>query len=169
MASLVEAGVSGPGYKLNTDGSRRSNTAAGGGVIRGARGDFVLGFVVKYAHDDVVQAKLDSMLNGLWICTYRNINMVEVEVDSRVAFNLIMQKPATNWRYTYTVRKLLTRVQGCSCIFREQNKVADGFAKLGLNADTELEFTSVVEVPRHILKLLFFYRICFPAFRPRCN
>lgn len=102
----------------------------------------------------------------------RSLEMVEVETDSRTAFTLITQNTATSWRYNYivrNVRKLLTEFQGCKLTYREQNQVADGFAKWGPTVATDMEYNSLAEVPRHIQQLLFFDRIGLPSFRPRCN
>lgn len=84
-----------PILKLNTDGSRRGSVAVGGGVLRDHSGEFLLGFAGQYSHDDIIQAALDAILHGLQICKIRSLGMVEVETDSKAAFNLITQTTTT--------------------------------------------------------------------------
>lgn len=60
-------------FKLNTDGSRKGAVATGGGLVRDSNGDMVVAFAVRFNHQDVLQAELDDLLQGLFLCTHHNI------------------------------------------------------------------------------------------------
>lgn len=122
---------SGRSLKPNTDGSRTGAATTGGGVVRDSNGDFVLGYVLKCSHNDVLQAELDAIIRGLMSCRDRGLQP-EVEVDLTTAFNMIMRRTMEAWQYEFLVRRirrLLIGLKGVKLVYREQNGAADSLAK----------------------------------------
>lgn len=52
-------------YKLNTDGSKKGESTAGGGVLKDNNGDIIYGFCHRYSHKEIVHAELQAILDGL--------------------------------------------------------------------------------------------------------
>lgn len=125
-------------YEL-VDGSRRGQETTAGGVVRDSNGDFVIVFAVKLNHDDSLQAELEAIRHGLWIFKEHHLVNIEVESDCEMACRMIGNGLNASWRYVHLVRKIRSLMEdggGIRHIYRQCNKVADGFATLayGLNA-----------------------------------
>lgn len=52
-------------FKLNVDGSRKGHLGAGRGVIRNRRGEFICGFSAPYDFDDVIEAEMHALYDGM--------------------------------------------------------------------------------------------------------
>lgn len=157
--------------KLNIDGSKRGNDTTAGGVCRNASGEFVFGFAMKLAHSDILRAELEAIWHGLQLCWEKQLINVALESDSELACNMIINREKVPWKYMYLVRRICNLLgPGYSLhhIYRQANKVADGFATIAHGTNASREFKELTEVPRNIQKLLFFDRIGFPAYRPNC-
>lgn len=79
--------------KCNVDGSRRGHGTASSGVVRDSNCDFVFGFSLKLFHDDILQAKLESIFQTLQICRERQFLNIEVESDSERLCHMILTGP----------------------------------------------------------------------------
>lgn len=162
-----------PGFvKLNTNGSRRGNGATGGGIVRDSKGELLLAFATKFSHQDAFQAELDAMVKGLKLCAARLFNRIEVETDSELSVKMIRYKTPEAWRYSNTVhkiRKLLTAASMVQFVVRESYKVADALALWAYTTDDDVLSHSMMELPSHIRKLVFFDRIGLHSFRSKCK
>lgn len=141
-------------------------------MVHGASGDFALGFALQFTHQDVLQAKLDAILHGLQLCADRNLRQVEVEIDSAMAYNMILKRPIESWRYIYTIRQIrcmLAEVLGLILIMREANRVAHGLSKWAHGLGEKNEVDEILEVLPFIRKLIFIDRIGLPYFCSKCN
>lgn len=101
------------------------------GAIRNSKGDFIYGFSFRLDHTDILQAELEAILHGLHVCRERHLVRIEVESDSELACNMILNQATVAWKHIYLVRKirkLLREVLGLRHIYKQANKVADGFA-----------------------------------------
>ncbi|KAL2462164.1 Uncharacterized protein Adt_45584 [Abeliophyllum distichum] len=74
---------------------------------------------------------------GLRLCWQNNINKVWVEVDSKAAMLLCIQKDKGPWKVQYTLESIHQYASKMdiqfSHIWREGNKIADWFANKGYN------------------------------------
>ena len=124
---------------LNTDGAVKTNpsTAGAGGVIRGARGEWVLGFSEHLGYCSILKAELRGVLRGLQIAKERGISKLWLRTDSRTVMNILANPTVDHPKYFFIIqqcKKLLDwngwtiRLSHC---YREANQVADKLAKIG--------------------------------------
>lgn len=155
--------------KLNIDASSRGNETTSGRVCRDANGEFVFGFVMKLTHSDILRAELEAIWQGLQLCRENQWVNVAVESDSELACKMLINRLKVPCKYMYLVRrigKLLGSGFSLHHIYRQANKVADGFPTIAHGLNVRREFKELMEVPRNIQKLLFIDRIGFHAYRP---
>lgn len=117
-------------------------------------------------------AELEAIYQGLKCCNDRRFQQIEVETDSELACNTILNRCIVACRYMYMVRKirrLMSERTKIRHIYRQPNKVADAIATIAHGRDERRDFFELAEVPRSVQKLLFFDRIGLPCFRPNCN
>lgn len=77
----------------------------GSGLVRDSNKFFFVAFVVKFSHHDIIQSEREAMVHGLLLCQDRGIIETEIEIDSKMAFNMIIHQFSEAWRYEYMVRK----------------------------------------------------------------
>lgn len=158
-------------FKLNVDGSRRGQITTGGGVVRDSNGDIVIGFAVRFHHNDSLQAELEALWHGLQLCKQQHLFNLEVESDAELACKMIAKGSHVPWKYVYLIRRIRQLMEGggdTRHIYRQANKVADGLATLAYGVHSRMEFTELSSLPRQIQKLLFIDRIGLLYFRPKC-
>lgn len=158
-------------FKLNVDGAYKGHAAAGSGVVRDRRGEFICGYAAPYEPSDVIAAELQALYDGMRLCMAKGITGVCIEADAAMVVDMVKGDKQDYWRYTYQVRKvkaLLPYFDSINHIVREQNMVADSLAKSALDASGKNEFTSIQNVPRHIQQLIFLDRIGIPNFLSPC-
>ena len=126
-------------FKLNTDGTANGSAgnAAGGGLIRDDRGNWVMGFSRKIGRADSFVAEIWALRDGLQLCRHLNIGAVVIELDAKSLVEVL-----NNSSYCNNVISPL--LDDCKLlidqfpqvrvvhIFREANKCADHLAKFGL-------------------------------------
>lgn len=76
--------------KMNTDGSRKGGRGTTGGVLRGKTGTFCYGFSVPLQTNDILDAELEGILDGILLCHRMNISDFEIETDCGIAYHMIM-------------------------------------------------------------------------------
>lgn len=122
-------------FKLNIDGTRSNTGLIGaGGIIRNSDGVWVKGFMHNIGSGDTLSAEAWGLFTGLKLAHDLHIKQLEVESDSALVINLIMQN-------THEMHPLGTLIHNCkalmqqfdyctiSHIYRETNHVADLLAK----------------------------------------
>ncbi|GLJ29202.1 hypothetical protein SUGI_0575960 [Cryptomeria japonica] len=133
--------------KLNFDGAAKGNPrqAGYGGIIRNDEGS-ILGCIagnMGIATNNEVEAW--AMARGIKLCVEQGYNMVEVEGDSQIIINAVMQQNIPNWKlqqYLDDIRQNLMQIQQYKVahVYREANKATDWLANMGVKADRETKF-----------------------------
>ena len=133
--------------KLNTDGSSFGNPgpAGGGGVIRDSLGTWIQGFSRSIGFATSVQTELRALLDGLLMAIELDIQYLEIEMDSLVAIDLILDNKSTNVFLSSMVhdcRSLMDKFVRFSLrhVYREANGCADLLAKSGCDQIVEFSF-----------------------------
>lgn len=126
--------------KLNTDGSWRAhNDAGGGGVFRGATGNWYVGFSSKFNALTPLAAELHAMREGLLMAQEYEIQNLEIETDADALLTML---GSVNGRYNKELKPLLSDVAGLMGRFkslivkhisRANNKVAHALAHYALD------------------------------------
>lgn len=76
-------------YKPNVDGSRKGAASTDGGVVRIRWGEFVCGFSALYEFDDIVEAELKALYDGLELCRAQGLDNICIESDAALVVKLI--------------------------------------------------------------------------------
>lgn len=136
-------------FKFNTDGASSGSlgTAAGGGLTRDARGNWVMGFSRKIGRTDSFVAEIWALWDGLQLCCQLNVCAVMIELDAKSLVDVLNNSSYCNSMISPLLDdcKLLidqfpqVRVKHT---FREANKCADRLAKLGLVQSLEFSVHS---------------------------
>lgn len=119
--------------KVNTDGSKRSESTTGGGILRDANGLFLFGFGTKFTHQDILKAELEAILEGILVCNQLQITNYILETDSSLAYTMILNTAKEHWSYSYLFRRIreaIVHTTRLRLIYREENKAADLLAKV---------------------------------------
>lgn len=128
--------------KLNTDGCWKSmNLASGGGVIRDDKGDWIMGFSIKFAAKNPEAAELLAIREGLLMAKHCNFNKIELETDAEGLKKMIQL--ATMFPHhelgalLHDVTSLIKDTWTMEIIHakREANGVAHCLAKYGLTME----------------------------------
>jgi len=151
-----------PGWHvLNTDGASQGTVgrAGAGGVVRGERGEWIIGFSEPLGRCPALQAELRAVLRGLRIAKEMGTRKLWVQVDSRVVVTLLTTMGFRRSEYhglIHQCRTLLawecweTRITHC---FREANQVADRLANIGVQGSPGVTMYS--RPPREVHEALF--------------
>lgn len=132
--------------KMNTDDSCKGLRGSDGGILRSHSGLFLYGFSLLLSHNDIVRAELDAILEGIRLCKRMNIKEFVIETDCSVAYHMILNPSNTRC---------------IKIIFREENRVADLFAKMAHNFQTRVGFFRSEDLSSHILKYISFDKALF--------
>lgn len=95
--------------KLNTGwGASRGNPgeASRGGVLRGSRVSWVVGFGLRFGVQDAFFAELQAIHQGLQISWDPGYRQIILESDSQVRLMMIENPPHNHPRYTYLIRSI---------------------------------------------------------------
>ncbi|EOY06959.1 Uncharacterized protein TCM_021521 [Theobroma cacao] len=145
-------------YKLNVDGSSKSNlNAAGGGVLRDHTGKLAFAFSENLGPLPSLQAELHALLRGLLLCKERNITNLWIEMDALVAVQMVQQSQ----KGSHDIRYLLESIRLClrsfsyriSHIYREGNQAADFLSNKGQTHQSLCVFSEAQGELIGILKL----------------
>ena len=125
-------------FKLNTDGSSilHRGLAGGGGIIRDAFGNWVIGFSSSFDFTSSIMAELSALRHGLVMAKNIGVAKIVVELDAKIAVNLITNMSKTKKSMKSIVmecKNLLQQFQEyiVQHNYREGNRVADVLAKMG--------------------------------------
>ncbi|BFG30493.1 hypothetical protein CerSpe_167670 [Prunus speciosa] len=124
-------------FKLNTDGSRKSDSGAigAGGLIRNSAGDWITGFAVNQGVGSSLEAELWGIFWGLHLAWDNGCSYVEVECDASSVVSLLAGPIASTHPLFSLINCCKLKMQQdwfCSLthVFREQNSVADVLAHM---------------------------------------
>lgn len=112
------------------------------------------------------------MLDGMLLCCAKGLSNVCVESDAASVITMVRNMSQILWRYVYLIRRIKSvfpNFGSVKLIFREQNMVADQFAKTALGSSEKKEFFTGQDIPQKIKKLIFLDRFGIPNFRSPCN
>lgn len=156
---------------MNVDGSSKNNKGACGGILRSSSGAFLGGFCSHISDEDIVQAELEGIFQGVLFCKQIGSLVFVVETDSTIAYRLIVEQGYARWKYSYLVPKIIWELQDVrrlSLIFREENRVADLFAKAAHHFPARVDVFMEEDLLMFIRKFIFLDRIGIPTFRSPC-
>lgn len=94
--------------KCNVDGSSREGGTSVGcrGVIRDSNGKWILGFIMRHSHMDILSAKIWSISKGLEVSKEKGIRKIIIESDSKKAVELAGGECALDHPLTLVVHKI---------------------------------------------------------------
>ncbi|GLJ37446.1 hypothetical protein SUGI_0760820 [Cryptomeria japonica] len=146
--------------KLNFDGANRGNhgQAGYGAVIRDEVGNIVSGTYGHIGRATNNEAKLRALEAGLLLCKQKGLSNVQVEGDSQIIINGVINSRFTNWKMAKWLPHIHTLLQSIrpyeiSHIFREGNRLADLFANLGVMSNVAEVLVDPKSISMKITKL----------------
>ncbi|XVF06929.1 hypothetical protein REPUB_Repub06bG0093400 [Reevesia pubescens] len=120
---------------MNVDGSARGHpgSAASGGVIRNAHGDWLGGFTHRVGISYILTAELWAIFHGLQLCWDRGYRKIELESDSLVAIQKLGIKTSLSDPHIHIIDAIKEFQQHdwiCNIkhVHREANHYADWMA-----------------------------------------
>ena len=126
--------------KLNTDASSNASlgSAAGGGLIRDERGNWVIGFTRKLGTVNSFTAEIWALRDGLLLCCQMKLPAVIVELDAKALVDAFVSPSYSNLVISplFDDCKLLaSQIPNLRFrhVYREANICADRLANLGLS------------------------------------
>lgn len=143
--------------KLNCDGAAHGcpGKAVCGGVIRDQDGNLLRAFTKNLRTSTAIHAEMQGLLCGLQLTWSMGIRRMQVEIDSHIAFDWIMENEipiGPCYSIAFDCRELINRY-GWNIvvrkIFREANSCADYIANLGTTLGGGINY--FVEPPRDLL------------------
>lgn len=126
-------------YKLNVDGCCIGNLGriSAGGILRNNNGELCKAFCRSLGHDTNNSAKIQALLQGLLMCQRLGMSWLEIELDSRLVVDWVIQARCGVWYlkdFWEEIMQILDQMNYSICqIYREANIVADFFAKKGVD------------------------------------
>ncbi|KAJ0027643.1 hypothetical protein Pint_36567 [Pistacia integerrima] len=125
--------------KVNTDGLSKGSPglSACGGVFRSNSGEFLGGFLINLGFEFAYYAELMAVLIAIEIAYSKGWWQLWIESDALTVVQVIQ----TRWldprhrlidRWIECLRLMNSMIIDCSHIYREENRVADALANLGL-------------------------------------
>ena len=125
--------------KLNTNGAANAmmNSAGAGGVVRGDKGNWVVGFSRRNGNTNSFAAEAWGLRDGLLLCNQMNLNDIIIELDLKALVDAINNPSYANYIAAPLVddcRHLASRFSRLCFrhIYHEANMCVDSLAKLGL-------------------------------------
>lgn len=112
--------------------------AACGGCILDHKGGFVAGFSKSLDEMSIIQAECWTIFHGLRLALAKNVTKLVIKTDSQQAIELITQGCPLHHECIQTIMAINSLIYQANHvswghIWREQNGLADSFAKFGLS------------------------------------
>lgn len=145
--------------KLNTDGSCRSGSMAGGAILRNHFGQVIWAKAFKFTNGTSIVAKTITLLTALRGCIGEDVFQLKVEVDSLFLVHIVYNRISCPWhlyRWVIEIRHHIGRLQASlSHVYRQGNSAADFLSNQGhlgdflySNVDLSLHLRSIVRLDR---------------------
>ncbi|XP_077228474.1 uncharacterized protein LOC143861432 [Tasmannia lanceolata] len=121
-------------FKINSDASLSTDGGGMGGAIRNHNGFLVSMFSVNVESEEILVLEIKAVLVGLRLAASLGLTNIWIEVDSKIAADVINGTSKTPWKCfacTQEIRQLLSSFLQwkISHIWREGNSVADFLSK----------------------------------------
>ena len=134
--------------KVNFDGSKSSQQAAGGYVIRDWTGRFLQAGTCNLGAASILVAEATAMRNGLRAAIQAGFTNIHIEGDNKILIHAVQGRIQPPWEIPVLVQDIHYYLQTCNNvivhhIFREGNRAADWLAKLGLSLPSPLVWSQV--------------------------
>lgn len=155
--------------KLNTDGSLKDNSCAGGGVVRDSNGDLLLAYTVNVGIGDCNYAEAHSLYFGLKLCLDHNLFIHEIELDSKLLIDCLNLKVEIPWNLIYLVRQchdLCNQEVSFLHSVREGNMLADCLSKHGHHLSNPGVFRHPADLPSCCYSCFISDQLGLSYFRP---
>lgn len=125
--------------KLNFDGSSNVSTgeASIGGVFRNHKAEFLLGYAEPIGKTTSTVAELVALRRGLELVLENDWNRVWLEGDEKSLVEIIVRKRRAKCEevreQVSLINSIISELESCiiSHVFREGNRAADKFARMG--------------------------------------
>lgn len=144
-------------FKLNIDGSARSEICTGGGILRDSHSNMVMAFSSFYGSGYNNFAEFAALRDGLSMCRALGVTQLMVESDSMVVVNAIRGRRVTSWSLEYIFRQCLAALStplSIERIFIQKNMVADRLANWAHEHKQSMEIFMARELPKQIWRYL---------------
>ncbi|XP_060195288.1 uncharacterized protein LOC132624540 [Lycium barbarum] len=158
--------------KLNTDGCSKGNPGnnGGGGVIRNNRGFLIAAYGINFGITTNNVAEALAMKIGIDWCTQNGYKCLDIESDSKLLVDWIMDEYNPPWNIIDTIldiKKLLEQADRWSIAhcYREGNRVANSLSNWGLNFNSITWITEFHNLPKEVKGEMNMDRMQMPTFR----
>lgn len=144
--------------KLNSDGAKRTNLSACGGLIRDAEGKWIRGFCRFLGSSSVLRAEAWGLLEGVRLALDLALDSMELECDSRILVDSVLGRCAI----CPEIRRMVLGIRQClngfrrwklTHVWREANRATDALDSRGLqhNHGEMLVFAEAPLVKKRVL------------------
>lgn len=144
--------------KLNFDGSKSSQGAAGGYLIRDWTGRFLQAASFNLGCSSVLVAEATALRNGVQAAVQAGFKNIHIEGDNRTLIQAVLKEIHVPWEIQVLVQDISTFITSFTHVvinhtFRQGNRAADWLAKFALSVHS----THVWHVvpPRDLFPFLF--------------
>ena len=126
---------------LKKDGAAKGNPgrAGAGGVIRGDRGNWIVGFSEHLGHCSSMKAEIRAVFRGLQLAKEENLHKVWIRTDSLVVVGMLTNKMQWHPEHHFLLQQCVRLMQQADWevtithCYREANQVADFLANKGVD------------------------------------
>ncbi|KAL2941999.1 hypothetical protein RDABS01_030349 [Bienertia sinuspersici] len=136
---------------LNTDGAAKGcpGAAGAGGILRDHRGICISFFFANLHTCTAIKAELLALKHGLEIAWSKNIQQVDVRLDSKACMQILERDndyQGPNMQIIKLCKQIILRLEWIVTLthcYRESNKAADWLSNHGISHDSRLEIDTV--------------------------
>lgn len=128
----------GGSIKVNFDGAKTSQGAAGGFIIRDWEGQFIQAASFRLGSASVLVAEATALRNGIHAAVQAGFTHIQIEGDNKTLIQAVQGRIQPPWEIQVLIHDIHMFMQRCISvtffhIFREDNRAADWLARFGLS------------------------------------
>ena len=128
----------GGSIKINFDGSKTLQGAAGGFILRNWEGRFIQAASFYLGGGSVLVAEATTMRNGIKAALQAGFTDIHIEGDNKILIQAVQGHIQVPWEIQVLIQDIHTFLQHCNTvivthIFRQGNRAADWLAKYGVS------------------------------------